>query len=287
MSPGSLPPATAPADFDRELDLATDAARRTGALQMERYGRLERIVHKSEKDVVTEVDHLSEELILEAIRGAFPQDGILAEESGSHRGARRHVEAAAAAEPSGAPEPARRTWVVDPLDGTVNYANGIPIFCVSIALVRGHEPVVGVVYDPARDELFSAVAGQGACLDGQPIHLPVKEKLSDCVISLALPWRGFARRERRIRRDVRVTRNLGSAALALAYVGNGRFDAFLQLRGLSSWDIAAAGLIAAEGGARVTDASSGPWLDLDRPGRALSVVAAAPTHHQALLAALA
>ena len=285
MSPDPPREASAPADFGPELALATDAARRAGAIQMDRYGRLERIVHKSEKDVVTEVDHLSEELILEAIRGAFPQDGILAEESGSHRGSRRHVEPTGG--PANVPEPARRTWIVDPLDGTVNYANGIPIFCVSIALVVGSEPVVAVVYDPARSELFSAIAGWGAWLDGQPIHLPVKDQLSDCVISLALPWRGYARRERRIRRDVRVTRNLGSAALALAYVGNGRFDAFLQLRGLSSWDIAAAGLIAAEGGARVTDASSGPWFDLDRPGRALSVVAAAPTHHQALLAALA
>jgi len=226
------------AELAAELELATDAARRAGAIQLERYERLERIVHKGPGDVVTEVDHLCEELILAAIRGRFPDDAIVAEESGAHR-ARGGTGAHAA-------EGAERAWIVDPLDGTVNYANGIPVFCVSIGLAVAGRPALGVVYDPVRDELFSAVTGHGATLDGQPIRHPDKERLSDCVISLALPWRGWRRREGALRRATRVSRVLGSSALSLAYVANGRFDVFVQARSLSSWDVAAAGLIAEE-----------------------------------------
>ncbi|MDQ3871141.1 MAG: inositol monophosphatase [Chloroflexota bacterium] len=256
-----------------ELELAVEAARRAGRLQMERYERLERIVHKGTRDVVTEVDHLSEELILDAIRSRFPDDALLAEESGGHR-------SRAGSEPKAGKG---RLWLVDPLDGTVNYANGIPIFCVSIGLAVDGEPVLGVVYDPVRDELFSAVAGNGARLDDEPIQHPGKEKLSDCVISLALPGRGYRRRERKLLSSIRVARVLGSASLALAYVSNGRFDAFIQLRGLLNWDIAAAGVIAAEGGARVTDGTGDRWFDVARPKKAIGVVAASPIHHPTLL----
>ena len=262
-----------------EVTLASDLARRAGAIQLERYERLERIVHKSERDVVTEVDDLCERLILEGIRAAHPDDAILAEESGahaSHRGRGRAPDAGA-----------DRIWIVDPLDGTVNYANGIPIFCVSIALVVAGQPSVGVVYDPVRDELFAAASGSGASLDGLPIHHPDKEELRDCVVTLALPYRGWRRRDRAIRRGVRVTRDIGSAALSLAYVANGRFDAFVHRRGLSLWDVAAAALISAEAGATVTDTSGGPWLDLSPGARTIGVVAAAPRHHGTLLGLLA
>ena len=262
-----------------ELSLAADLARRAGAIQMERYERLERIVHKSERDVVTEVDELCERLILEGIRAAHPDDAILAEESGahvSHRGRGRAPDAGA-----------ERVWIVDPLDGTVNYANGIPLFCVSIALVVRGQPYIGVVYDPVRDELFSGLVGGGARLDGLPIHHPAKDDLRDCVVSLALPYRGWRRRDRSIRRRVRVTRDIGSAALSLAYVANGRFDAFIQGRGLSLWDVAAAGLVCAEAGATVTNVSGGPWLDLALAPRSVVVVAAAPAHHATLLELLA
>src|SRR3712207_2320229 len=136
-----------------------DAARRAGALQMDRYERLERIMHKGTRDVVTEVDHESEELILGSIRAAFPDDALLAEESGAH-----HSRAGTA--PTAG---TGRVWIVDPLDGTVNYANGIPVFSVSIGLAVDGRPTLGVVYDPARDELFSAIAGGGACLDEHPV----------------------------------------------------------------------------------------------------------------------
>jgi myo-inositol-1(or 4)-monophosphatase len=263
---------------EHELAVAAAAARAAGALQMERYERLERIVHKSAFDVVTEVDTMSEQLIISAIRERFGGDGFLAEESGTS-----HLRP-----PSGSgATPAQRLWIIDPLDGTVNYANGIPVFCVSIALVEGGRPVAGVIYDPVRDELFSAVAGRGALLDGHPIRHPVKEKMSDMVLSLALPRRGWSTREREVRRRIRVARVMGSAALALAYVGNGRFDGFVQSGGLSLWDIAAAGLIAAEGGATVSTVNGDPWFDLARPDRSIGIVAAPPTHHQALLDLLA
>lgn len=273
------PLAEAPiADLSRELAVATSAARAAGELQMERYERLERIVHKSEHDVVTEVDHLSEELILGRLREAFPADDALAEESGASPRSREQATHDAV---SG------RMWIVDPLDGTVNYANGIPVFCVSIGLAIGGSPALGVIYDPARRELFSAITGAGACLDGKPIGVPVKERLSDCVVSLSLPGRGYARRSQALRRAIRVSRVLGSASLSLAYVANGRFDAFVQLRGLSLWDVAAAGVIATEGGARVTDAAGGAWFDVKGAAKSIGTVAAAPVHHAAIMKILA
>lgn len=272
----------------RELTVAIDAARRAGAIQMDRYERLERITAKSDHDVVTEVDHLCEDLILDAIRGAFPEDETLAEEATAAA-----VAASAARKgggrgrPSPPPPPTgHRVWIVDPLDGTVNYANGIPIFCVSVALAIAGRPAVGVIYDPVRDELFSAVAGGGAELDGVPIRQPVKEKLSDCVVSVSL-GRGYASRARALARAIRVGRALGSASLSLAWVANGRFDAFVQPRGLSNWDVAAAGLIAEEAGARVTDGACAPWLDLARQSRDVGVVAAAPVHHTRIMELLA
>jgi len=262
------------ARLDAEMAVATEAARNAGRLQMERYERLERIIHKAEHDVVTEVDTLSEELIIGAIREAFPNDSVLAEESG-----RSDVVAATHAD-----DPVdARVWIVDPLDGTVNYANGIPMFCVSVGLTIGGRPVVGAVYDPTRDEMFTAQAGQGARLDGLPIHHPGKEKLSDCVVSLSLPGRGWATRERNVRRAIRVSRNMGSAALAVAYLSNGRFDAFVQAGGLSLWDITAAGLIAIEAGARLTALDGGPWFDITRATKTIALLGAAPAHHQTLL----
>ncbi|HEY8167117.1 MAG TPA: inositol monophosphatase family protein [Candidatus Limnocylindrales bacterium] len=258
-----------------ELDLAVGAARGAGAIQLERYERLERIVHKGPRDVVTEVDHLCEALILDAIRSRFPDDAIVAEESGEHRS--RRGKGAHASEGAG------RAWVVDPLDGTVNYANGVPIFCVSIAFVLDGRPTVGVIYDPLRDELFSAVAGQGARLDGRRIHLPDKERLEDCLVSLAMPWRGYRHREAAVRRVTRVSRTLGSSALALAYLGNGRFDIFVQLRSLSNWDVAAAGLIAEEGGAVLTDGAGGAWYDAGRRSRGVSIIGASVRHQPTVL----
>jgi myo-inositol-1(or 4)-monophosphatase len=263
-----------------ELAFALEVAARAGRLLMERYERVEQIDYKSARDVVTEVDHMSEALILDAIRRAWPGDGILAEESGEHAGGRPAARGAASVPQSLA---TGRSWVVDPLDGTINYANGIPVFCVSIALVIDGRPAVGVVHDPTRHETFSAVAGGPARLDGRPIIASDKERLSDFVVSMALGGRSAATRARNVRKAIRVPRSMGSAALALAYVANGRFDAFVQQGGLSAWDVAAAGLIAERAGATVTDMAGGPWFDLAHPPRSIGVLAVPGAHHRALL----
>ncbi len=275
-SPAADPAPSAESD---DLVFALAIAARAGEVLMDRYERLERIDHKSARDVVTEADHLSEELIIDAVRALHPTDAILAEESGEHR--------AIAGE---APTSGRgRLWIIDPLDGTVNYANGIPFFCVSIGLVVDGRPSVGVVHDPSRGETFAATADGAAMLAaalGSPSHAisaSEKDKVSDFVVSLALGGKGAVGRSRAVRRAIRISRSMGSAALALAYVGNGRFDAFVQQGGLSAWDVAAAGLIAERGGARVTAMDGGPWFDLGRKPASIGILAAPVAHHGTLL----
>lgn len=282
MAQATLTPVTHA--FERELAVAVAAARAAAAIQVELYERVEHIVKKSAKDVVTESDHRSEEAIIGIIRDAFPGDAVLAEESG-HSESR---EGAGPADGAGSSAPVgadHRIWVIDPLDGTVNYAAGIPHFCTSVGFASGGRPAVGVVIDPMRDEVFSAVAGQGAWLDDLPIRASTGD-LGDGVISLALPPTGFSRRDRAIRKAVRVPRSMGSAALGLAWTANGRFDAFIQWRGLSLWDLAAAGLIAEEAGNTVTTVDGSPWFDLTRPTRSTGLLAAPPAHHATLLGLL-
>ena len=257
----------------QDLVLAQAIAERAGELLVDRIERLERVDYKSAKDVVTEADHLSEALIIDAIRAAHPEDGIIAEESGDHAAGSGHAPTAGVG----------RAWVIDPLDGTINYANGIPFFCVSIALVDGGKPVVGVIHDPMRHETFAASENGPATLDGLPIEASTKQELSDSVVSISLSGSQLISRARSVRKAIRVSRSMGSAALALAYVGNGRFDAFVQQGGLSSWDIAAAGLIAERAGATVTDLAGGPWFDVSRKPRSIGLLAAPARHHGALL----
>ena len=255
-----------------ELGFATELARRAGALLTESYERLERIDYKSKRDVVTNADYASERLVIDSIKERYPGDAILAEESGQHAGVLRD---------DGSHN--GRTWVIDPLDGTVNYANGIPYYCVSIGLVVDDRPSVGVILDPARDDLYDATEDGPARLDGKPIRASTKERLSDYVVSLAVIGRGGLMRERKIAPQIRIHRRMGSAALSLAYVSNGRFDAFVQNGGLSPWDVAAAGLIAERSGAVVTGLGGGPWWDARVGAARTSIVAAPPAQHAALL----
>ena len=270
--------------FADDVAFARAIAEEAGRILADRYERVERIDFKSAKDVVTEVDHLSEELILGAIRRAYPGDGILAEESGAHQGTGEQAHAEAAVSRALA---AGRTWIVDPLDGTVNYANGIPYFCVSIGLIVDGRPAAGAVHDPMRGETFSAAADGGAWLAGArgtaAIRASEKETLNDWVVHLALGGRTVATRARATRKAIRVSRTMGSSALALSYVANGRFDAFVQSGGMSSWDVAAAGLIAERAGATVTDTAGGPWFDVDKATMAFGMVAAPPSRHAEIL----
>jgi myo-inositol-1(or 4)-monophosphatase len=255
-----------------ELDLAIELAHAAGRIQMDRYEHLERIEAKGPRDVVTEVDHLCEALVMNAVRERYPEDAFYAEEIGE-------VGAAGGAV-SG------RVWIVDPLDGTINYANGIPFFCISIALVADGKPVLGVVYDPTRDETFTGAVDGPSLRNGEPIRVGSKELLADLVVTLAVGGRGAIRKRRDALKSVRANRSMGSAALTLVYVACGRFDVYAQGAGISAWDVAAAGLIAERAGATVTSLDGGPWFDLARPAKKWSCLAAAPSHHAAILGML-
>jgi myo-inositol-1(or 4)-monophosphatase len=261
-----------------DLDFAVALAGRAGELLTRSYEQVLRVDRKSKRDVVTDVDYASEALVIEAIRARYPADAILAEESGRHeRSDGGGVLTSARGRWS------RRTWVIDPLDGTVNYANGIPFFCVSIALVEAGRPVVGVVLDPLRRDCYAASADGPATLNRRTVHASTKEALGDFVVSMAIIGRGGIARERRLGSEIRIARRMGSAALGLAYVASGRFDAAVQNGGLSHWDIAAAGLVAERAGATVTDLYGGPWWNVGKRPPRLSIVAAPPPHHAHLL----
>jgi myo-inositol-1(or 4)-monophosphatase len=251
-----------------ELAAAIELVQSAGRLVAARYEDSGPVAYKGARDIVTEVDHAAEALIRAGIAERFPADAFYGEESG------RDATVAA------------RVWVCDPVDGTINYANGLPFFCVSLALVADGRPVVGVVHDPLRRETFAAAADGPATLDDRPVRASAKERLSDVVMALAVGGRTTARRIARVRHEIRVSRTMGSAALSLAYVANGRFDAFSQTNGLSVWDVAAAGFIAERAGAVVTDLNGGPWFDLGAPTGGIGILAAPAPHHARLLALL-
>ena len=251
-----------------ELAVAVKLAQSAGRLVAARYEDSGPVAYKGARDIVTEVDHAAEALIRAGLAERFPGDAFYGEESG------RDATVAA------------RVWVCDPIDGTINYANGLPFFCVSLALVADGRPVVGVVHDPLRRETFAATADGPATLDGRPVRASAKERLSDVVMALIVGGRAPARRMASVRREIRVSRRMGSAALSLTYVANGRFDAYSQTDGLSAWDVAAAGFIAERAGAVVTDLRGGPWFDLAARSGGMGVLAAPAPHHTRLLALL-
>ena len=260
------------AAYGPEMELAIELAQAAGRIQMERYEHLDDIRAKGPRDVVTEVDHLCEGLVMRAVQERYPSDTFYAEEIG-------RVAATSALE-SG------RVWIVDPLDGTINYANGIPFFCISIALVADGRPVIGVVYDPTRDEMFTGASDGPSLRNGVEIRVGDKELLTDAVATLAIGGRGTIRKRHAAIKAIRAHRSMGSAALTLSYVACGRFDIYGQGAGLSAWDVAAAGLIAERAGATVTSLEGGPWFDLAYPAKKWSCLAASPRHHAAILAML-
>ncbi len=225
------------------LNFAIQTARDAGHLLAERLGRSLRIENKSEIDLVTESDLASERLIIDRIKTYYPRHSILAEESG-------------ATSPATADAQSEWRWIVDPLDGTTNYAHGYPCFCVSIALEYKGEIELGVVYDPMREELFSAKRGEGAALNGRPIQVSPTPNLASALLCTGFPYdvreRGeFARHFANFIMNAQAVRRDGSAALDLAYVACGRFDGFWE-EGLRPWDVAAAVLMIVEAGGRVT-----------------------------------
>jgi len=228
------------------LELATRLARDAGAIQRERYETELEIQTKSAAvDLVTEVDRACEALVVAAIERERPADAILAEEGGGQDRAG-----------------ARWRWVIDPLDGTTNFAHGYPRFCVSIGVELEGSVHVGVVYDPLMDELYQAVRGEGARRNGQAIQVSSEPRLDRSLLAT-----GFAYDRRKSERDnienfasmlksARALRRDGSAALDLCYVAAGRLDGYWELK-LSPWDVAAGGLIVQEAGGRMSDMAGG------------------------------
>ncbi|MFP5263608.1 MAG: inositol monophosphatase family protein [Blastocatellia bacterium] len=222
------------------LDFAIRVAKDAGRLLRDRVGTRIDIDHKGAINIVTDVDLASERLIREAIATHYPRHQVLGEEGGLAENSSEY------------------RWVVDPLDGTTNFAHAYPVFCVSIALEHRGETVLGVVYDPTRDELFAAERGGGASLNNRPIRVSAIGDLMQSLLSTGFPydiktstftnldhWANFAMNAQALRRD-------GAAALDLCYVACGRFDGFWELN-LSPWDTAAGALIVTEAGGRVTD----------------------------------
>jgi myo-inositol-1(or 4)-monophosphatase len=213
---------------------------------MEHFGQRHRADHKGEIDLVTEIDRRSEEIILRAIGEAYPDHLILTEEGPGREG-----------------ESSFR-WIVDPLDGTTNYAHGYPCFSVSIALEQNAEIVLGVIYDPVLDEMFAARKGGGTILNGKQIAVSETELLNDALLATGFPY--DIRRSRETNLDhfarfavrAQAIRRAGSAALDLCYVAAGRFDGFWEMK-LAPWDMAAGYLIVREAGGRVTDFSGGKF----------------------------
>jgi myo-inositol-1(or 4)-monophosphatase len=263
-----------------EMAVALAAAIAAGALlraAFERPGRTHER-RKGAHDVVTAADRASEALIMARLATAFPTDRRLGEESGLRNARRR------GAGPT-------RTWIVDPLDGTVNFASALPFWCVSIALAIDGTAELGVIHDPLRDETFAALRGRGAWRvpAGEPLDVRRLARLADAVVILdpgSVDDPEADDRLRIMRTRVRAVRALGSIALSLASLAAGRLDGVVQVRGLQAVDVAAAGLIAAEAGARVTDADGGPWLVIDGPARGTGIAAARPGLHRRLLAAV-
>jgi myo-inositol-1(or 4)-monophosphatase len=220
------------------LTLALDLARRAGALILDGLGRSRDIRHKGAIDLVTEYDLRSERLVVDAIRHAFPSDSILSEEAGA----------------SGE---AGIRWVIDPLDGTTNFAHGLPHFSVSIACWEQDKPAFGVVFDPTRSELFHAVRGQGAWLNAQPLHVSTESRLEESFLATGFPYDIRSNSEDNLdhfasmSRRAFAIRRFGSAALDLAYVAAGRYDAYWELS-VYPWDWAAGILLVREAGGRVT-----------------------------------
>jgi myo-inositol-1(or 4)-monophosphatase len=233
------------------------------------YGSDFEVSHKGAIDLVTDIDHRSESYLINEIRQLFPEHRIVSEESGVISGQNQHL------------------WFIDPLDGTVNFAHLVPVFTVSIAYQQDGAVKLGVVYDPMRDEMFSAQRGEGAWLNGKQLRVSSTDRLDNSLLATGFPYDIRTHPEKNLDHFTRFSircqgiRRLGSAALDLCYVAAGRYDGFWELR-LNAWDVAAGGLIAEEAGASVTDIHGNP----DYFANPQSILAANPALHPQMIEVL-
>jgi myo-inositol-1(or 4)-monophosphatase len=225
------------------LQTAIDAAQKAGTVLKEGFGTDYTISSKSQiHDLVTEYDHKSEAIIIETIRSSFPDHQILTEESGHHA------------------SDGDITWIIDPLDGTVNFAHGIPFFCVSIAAIQGTDILCGVIYSPMTEEMFIAEKEKGATINGKPCKVTQQTSLPSAFLVTGFPYSVKENPLHCIDHFAHIVgmgipiRRLGSAALDLAYVAVGRFDGFWEVA-LQPWDMAAGALLVKEAGGIVIDYS--------------------------------
>ena len=229
------------------LSYLENLARQAGAILHAGYDTEHQVSYKGVIDLVTEVDHQSEKFLLGEVQKDFPDHHIFSEETGIIQGSDEHV------------------WYIDPLDGTVNYAHHIPIFCVSIAYAFQGNLSLGAVYDPMRDEMFLAERGKGAYLNGRRLHVSSATELQRSLLVTGFPYNAWNTPQDNFANFVKFAkltqgvRRLGSAALDLCYVAAGRFDGYWEVS-LNAWDVAAGGLICEEAGARVTNVNGGARL---------------------------
>ncbi|MGD8388020.1 MAG: inositol monophosphatase family protein [Desulfobacteraceae bacterium] len=252
--------------WEPEVTAAREAARLAGDELIRMVGHTNRITKKGEIDLVTEADFRSERALVDFLSKRFAGDGILSEESEGQTGR------------SG------RTWILDPLDGTINYAHGFPFYAVSIALEAEGNIVVGLVSNPVSGEVFEAVRGEGASLCGERLQVSQTEVLNDALLGTGFPYTirrepdPVLRRFRDLILRARGVRRAGSAALDLCFVAAGRLDGFWE-QNLNPWDTAAGILLVQEAGGLVTTFQGAPY----RPRKDRTVAAANPVLHQALI----
>lgn len=250
------------------VDFLLETARHAGGIIHGYFRTIKTATEKAVRgDVVTQADLESEKYIIGRIREAYPEHNILAEESGE------------ISLPKG-----EYSWIIDPLDGTKNYFQRVPLFCVSIGVLRGGQPFAGAIYDPIHDEMFHAVKGQGAFLNGKPIKVSTQDDLSVIMINLAWSMhrsggQEFGRYANEIIARTSYSRRYGTAALAMAYVADGRLDAVALIE-LNPWDTAAGTLIIQEAGGVVSDLKGNP---LDFSQKSIHVLGANPAIHEQLM----
>jgi len=225
----------------------------------------DQIEYKGFNDLVSYVDKGAEKILVEGLQKVLPEAGILAEEG------------------TGSQTNEKYTWIIDPVDGTTNYLHGLPIFAISVALIENNQPIIGIVYEINRREVFTAILGGGAFCNDQPIHVSSAKNLGESLIATGFPYYDFGKMENYLKilhalmKTSHGLRRLGSAAVDLAYVACGRFEGFFEYN-LKPWDVAAGTLIVLEAGGKVTEFQGG-----DDPIFGKEILASNATIHQSLI----